>query len=155
MDRDELISVIKEVIAEDRAERITHPEQRQKYTSYETPEGRTWTAVTLEKGEMLRKAVTIISTVCVFIGSLFIGYYELIISPRNERATASMIHQHELEAAGRMREEAAKYALAEDLKMLKVEKEQKWIDQDRFNARVEASLVEMQKDIKELLRRVR
>jgi hypothetical protein len=142
-------------VEQERASRLSHPEERRRVTKFQAPDGREWISTTLEKAELWKRVILLIVFAGSIMGGVLGGYYEVVVLPREERRIAEMIHQHELDAQARMEVVAKKYALDSDLQVLRAEKAQKWEDQDKFNARIEAALVEMQRDIKELLRRSR
>lgn len=155
INREELEAVIRQVIAEERVESIAHPAQREKVTRYTDPDGKTWISTTLERGEIAQKIAALLIALTTIVSAANYVVSRLVLYPAiDERVTASIL-AHEERARNRMSEISPTLVTRAEFDAWTAEKNEKWRDQDEFNKRIEAALIEMQRDIKELLKRVR
>lgn len=153
--------LIRDVIAEERAEQLAHPSRRERVTKFTDPDGNTWISRTLSRAEEARRLFGLIAFAFGICAAAFTTYYNLVVLPDVDAHAAAQISAHDEAARRRMDEVAAQILFKKDFDAALAasawvaEKEQRWKYQDEFNQRIELTLIEMQRDIKELLRRVR
>lgn len=151
MEREEIEDLIHSILDE----RVQHPGQRAKMTRFTTPEGKTWVSTTLERGEMVRKMLVIMA---VLIGSTvalvqFSNRWFLI--PTIDDRAKAQIQAHEIRVKAEMQAITPTFVTRAEFDRRVASSDVKWENQQEFNGRVEAALVVIQADVKELLKRVR
>lgn len=121
MERDELIETIREVIAEERRERMTHPEARERVTRYQDPTGKTWTSVTMAKAEWVTKILQLCLVVGAVLSLANVVVIRMSVGPLIDEKIGVAIHAHETAAEERMKAIAPTIATRSELDAVKSE----------------------------------
>lgn len=153
MDREELRDVIRDVIAEERAASMSRELKRERFTRYTDPEGKTWVSATLERGEMLRKVLLILAAIVGATVAAVQFTNTWFLMPTIDRRAQSLIQAHEVRVKAEMEATVPTFVTSSEFNAKVAERDERWRNQLDFNQRVEVTLISIQTDIKELLRR--
>jgi hypothetical protein len=126
MDRDDLVETIRAVIEEDRNERIAHPEERERMTRFTTPEGRSFTAVTLSHWDWLKNIAWLLAGLATILGALNVIYLKMSVEPIMDHK----IEVHSAQAEQRMADKAAGYVTIPMWTAWTVDKDRRWSNLD-------------------------
>ena len=99
--------------------------------------------------QRLREAATLVIPLVAVLGFLNLVFIKVSVEP----AIDQKVQAHSMEARKQMTEVGARYVTREEWEAIVVGQDLRWKEQDRSNVRVETTLLEIQRDIKELLRR--
>lgn len=99
--------------------------------------------------QKLREAATLVIPIVALLGILNFAFLKASVEP----AIDAKLKAHSEEARIQMVDVGARFVTMAEFNAWTSEKTERWRQQDIFNARVEAALIEIQRDIKELLRR--
>lgn len=95
LSRDELRTLIREVLEEQQTERMAHSTRREKVTRYTDPEGKTWMSATLERGEVVRKVFAIVGFVIASTAGLVAFTNQWFLLPTIDHRADIKISAHE------------------------------------------------------------
>lgn len=147
MDREQLVETIREVIAEERRERMTHPEKRERVTRYTTPEGETYTSVTMARAQWVGLVLGLVLSAASVLGIIGGIGIKLWVEPVIDQK----IEAHHIE----MEKEAVAFVHREQFEPWAALQNAKWEEQQRVNDRRERQLADIAADIKLILQRLR
>lgn len=95
LSRDELRTLIREVMEEQQSERMAHSARREKVTRYTDPEGKTWMSATLERGEVVRKVLAVVVVVIASTAGLVAFTNQWFLLPTIDSRADIKIEAHE------------------------------------------------------------
>lgn len=95
LDREELEELVRRVIAEERNEALAHPGRREKYTRYTDPDGKTWVSATLERGEVFRKVLAVVTLMIASAAGLVAFTNQWFLLPTIDSRADVKIEAHE------------------------------------------------------------
>ena len=151
MTADEVRSLVREVVTEVLAENVQPHGERQKYTRFESSDGKSWLSVTLEKGEVVRKIVTLAALIIGATVALVQFTNHWFLLPTMDGRASALIAAHEVHVRAEMEKITPKFATKAEHDLLQVQVTQN----DRDVSEIRRTLEIMQTDIKEILKRLR
>lgn len=151
LDRDELRVLIREVIEERDAERMAHPERRERMTSFTGHDGVTLHSVTQSRRDWIKTIAAVIGATSIIV-SAFLGF---VIYPMMDSRAQRAIEQHTIQAQKKMDEIAKQIVFRPEWERWTATSDERFKNQSQINQELRDALKEMNGDIKELLRRVR
>ncbi len=144
----DLKSLIREVLAEhDRSIEARHPEPGPH--TYVDDTGHGWLSYTIAKGSFVQKLAALITAIVVLAGLVNTGLQKMVVEPAIHQYVDVAIRNHEAEAEKLMEKVLPTIALKSDLDSLS----ERVTQQDKDVKEIKDSLVVIQADIKELLKR--
>lgn len=146
-----LRDIVREVIEEREAERMAHPEKRERITRYTGPDGETFHSVTQTRLDWAKTLAAVIMAISVAVSAINV----VVVYPIIDRRASALIERHSTESKAKMDEIAKQIVFRSDFVAYTSEKEERWKNQAQVNTEMREMLAELNKDIKELLRRVR
>lgn len=155
MSLDELEELVTKLMDKRDAQRMASGVRRDPFTSFTDPDGKTWLSATLNKAEVVRKAWAAILLFGAILGGINFVLTTYVARPVAREEAATQIAEHNKAAREEMQKIATTLVYKPEFDAYKASRDERWATQTATNQRIEASLVEMQKDIKELLKRVR
>ena len=148
---DEVRSIVKEVVADVLAENLQNRGERQKYTRFQSSDGKSWLSVTLEKGEVVRKIFTLAALIIGVTVALVQFTNHWFLLPTMDARASSLISLHEELVRSEMERITPKFATKAEHDLLQAQVTQS----DREVSEIRRTLEIMQTDIKEILKRLR
>lgn len=145
--KEELTQMIRAVIAEERVESLSHPGQRAPVTRYTDPDGKTWVSTTLERGEMIRKALVIIGVVLASAVALIQFTNVWFLLPTMDARASQQIVAHEARVRQEMETRVPNFVSKSEFDRRVAASDAKWAAQDEkykvlteWMTRIEAKL---------------
>lgn len=153
IDKEELSKLIRDIIAEERAESLAHPGRREKITRYTDPEGKTWVSMTLERTEMVQKIMALFLTLCSVLSIVNYAVIRFAVEPAIHIEIDKAIDDHEVQVRARMNEMAPNIVTQTEFKAWTSEKTEKWKNQEIFNAGINDRLKRIEEKLDRLIER--
>lgn len=145
--KEELTEMIRAVIAEERSESIAHSGQRAPVTRYTDADGKTWLSATLERGEMIRKALVIIGIIVGSVVGLIQFTNAWFLLPTMDARANEQIVEHEQRARQEMEARVPAFVSRAEFDRRVAASDAKWAAQDEkykvlteWMTRIEAKL---------------
>lgn len=155
VEKEELLEMIRQSIREFDAERMSHPTRRERVTRFTDPDGKTWVSTTLEKAEVIRKALLVGAAIIGATVALVQFTNRWFLVPTMDERAASIVAAHESEVRAEMAAVTPGFVTKAEFDRRVAASDGRWDTQEEFNKRVAADLAIMQADIKEILKRLR
>lgn len=155
MSLDELEELVQKLMDKRDAQRMASGVRRDPFTSFTDPDGNTWLSATLNKAEVVRKTWAAILLVVAILSGINFVLTTYVARPVAKEEAAAQIAEHNKHAQEEMAKIAPTLVYKQDFDAYKASRDERWTTQTVTNQRIESGLVEMQRDIKELLKRVR
>lgn len=155
LDREELEELIRRVIAEERAEAMSHPLHREKFTRYTDPDGKTWVSATMERAEVAQKMIAFVLALIALLSSVNYAVLTYAVRPAIEVEIKREMAAHNEDARRRMDEMLPHIVNREEWVAWTAEKKQMWDRQQEVNELMEKRLTRIEEKLDRLIERGR
>lgn len=155
MEREEIEEMVASAVRQAMEAHMAHPGKRAKVTKFTDPEGKTWMSATLDRGEVVRKVLTLVALVIASTVALIQFSNRWFLIPTMDARANGIVHEHELRVRQEMQQVVPDFVTKAEFDKRVAAADGRWETQKEFNERVAADLAIMQADIKEILKRLR
>ena len=146
---------VRKIMAEHEAARLATGASRAPFSTLKDPDGKTWVSSTFEKAEVVKKFWQAILLVCAIGGGINYALTRYIVTPEATRVARETLTEHEVAVAKKMDAIMPTIVMRSDFDKYVERRDERWVAQGQTNERIETALVEVSRDIKELLKRTR
>lgn len=153
--QEELVEMVERLMDEREAKRIAAGGNRAPMSKFVDPDGKTLISSTLRKAQLVQVLVGLVLGIGAILGAMNFFYNEMSVKPAAKREAVLLLGEHEKRVEKMMAEVRPTLVTRAEFQAYADRREERWAAQQQTNVRIETGLTEMQRDIKELLKRVR